>query len=427
MDNPLKIIIIFGCTFLVSETAAQNGTLQEYFKLSQAAYKEKNYAGFYDHILQAHKLHPYHQGILYQAGIASTLNRKTSEAFKFLNKAIQINANYDLDIPDLQSLAELPEFLKLKALQTKLLKSTVQSDTAFVVTDKSLHVECIASGETDNTFYLGSIHKRKILKIENGVVRDFTSPEQDGLTAVFGIKVDKRKKILWACASPVPEMQNFDSSARSGVFKYDIHTRKLLHKYVVPTDVQNSVFGDLVLGADGKVYVSDSKNNIIFFVNEITDRLEVFYKADEFWNIQGITFSEDQHNLFIADYVKGLYKLDVSNKALSKVEPDFEASIKAIDGLTFHKKGLIAIQNGIFPMRVTKYHLDASGKVLSSYQVIDAGHPAFNEPTIGCVSKDTYYYVANSQWSGYTADHKLKPENQLQETIILSVDLNSLK
>jgi sugar lactone lactonase YvrE len=427
MDNHLKIIIIACCTFLVSETAAQTGSLQEYFKLSQTAYKEKNYAGFYDNILQAHKLHPYHQGILYQAGIASTLNRKTSEAITFLNKAIQINAGYDLDIPDLQSLAELPEFLKLKALQATLLKPTVQSDTAFVVKDKSLHVECIASGETDNTFYLGSIHKRKILKIENGVVHDFTSPEQDGLTAVFGIKVDKQKNNLWACASPVPEMQNFDSSARSGVFKYDIHTGKLLHKYAVPTDINNSVFGDLVLGADGKVYVSDSKNNIIFFVNEITNKLEVFYKADEFWNIQGITFSADQRELFIADYVKGLYKLDLSSKTLSKVEPNFEASIKGIDGLAYHKKGLIAVQNGIFPMRVTKYYLDANGKELSSYQVIDAVHPAFNEPTIGCVSKETYYYIANSQWSGYTADHKLKPEDQLQDTIILSVDLSSVK
>jgi hypothetical protein len=137
--------------------------------------------------------------------------------------------------------------------------------------------------------------------------------------------------------------------------------------------------------------------------------------------------SEDQGDLFIADYVKGLYKLDLSNKSLVKVEPDFEASIKAIDGLTFHKNGLIAIQNGIVPMRVTKYHLGGNKKVLSSYQVIDAGHPAFNEPTIGCVSKNTYYYVANSQWSGYTADHKLKPEDQLQDTIILSVDLNSIK
>jgi len=64
---------------------------------------------------------------------------------------------------------------------------------------------------------------------------------------------------------------------------------------------------------------------------------------------------------------------------------------------------------------------------LTSMVVIDNNHPAFNEPTNGCLIGDVLYYVANSQWSGYDDSHAIKPVDQLQDIVILKADLTRIK
>jgi hypothetical protein len=105
----------------------------------------------------------------------------------------------------------------------------------------------------------------------------------------------------------------------------------------------------------------------------------------------------------------------------------FDASLKSIDGMTFYNNSLVAIQNLVTPMRSTIYRLNENQNELVSYQVIDRAHPSFNEPTIGCIADDTFYYVGNSLWSGYTKERKLKPENELQDVVILKCDLKKLR
>jgi sugar lactone lactonase YvrE len=420
----MKKLLLFIALAMSLTAFAQTGTLQSYFTEAREAHKARDYPKFYSAIKEAHKLHPYHQGILYQAGIASALTDKPEEALQHLNQAIQIKADFDLSNPDLKSLSERDDFKKLLALQTELQTRIIRSDTAFVVNDKTLHVECIAQGESKNVFYLGSIHKRKIMRVdEKGNVKDFTSSAQDGLCSVFGIKVDRARKILWACSSPLPEMENYDSTATSGIFKYDLKSGKLLARYS-PAEKKEYIFGDLTLDPSGKVFVSDSKNNTVFTVNEATGKLEPYFFSEEFWNLQGITFTPDGKYLFIADYIKGIYRLDIQTKKLSFPIARFPLSMKSIDGLTFYNNSLIGIQNLIHPMRVTQYFLNESMDQFTEYKIIDRAHPAFNEPTIGCLSDDKmFYYVANSLWSGYTQNHELKPEADLQRAVILKADL----
>ncbi|HEY0742942.1 MAG TPA: hypothetical protein VGD40_15845 [Chryseosolibacter sp.] len=422
MKNILFVLTLALC---VTTTCMGQNNLQAYMASAREAYKAKDSKKFYEMILEAHKLHPYHQGVLYNAGLAAALNAQAKEAIDFLTRAIHIRADYNLEVEDLSSLQPLPEFAALKKLQRSLQENVQHSDTAFIVHQKTLHIESIATGERAGIFYLGSIHRRKIIRAdEKGNVTDFTASEQDGLTSVFGVKVDAKKNVLWACTSPMPEMENFDTTLTSALFKYDLKTKKLLAKYS-PESKGEHAFGDLVLDRNGNPYVSDSKTNTIFAV-DLKRGLVPFFTSDQFWNIQGITFSDDGKFLFIADYVKGIFRLTVADKSLIQLSADFQTSLKSIDGLTFYKNSLIAIQNLIFPMRSTIYQLNDAQDKLVSFTIIDRAHPAFNEPTIGCIADDKFYYVANSLWSGYTEDRKLKPESELQNVVILKADLKAL-
>lgn len=402
-------------------------TYQSFAAKAREAYKAGDKPKFLEMMLAAHKLHPYHQGILFQLGIAAALNDKPEDAIGYLNKAIQIKADFNLNDPDLKSLQERDDFRKLRSLQVELMNPIIHSDTAFIIKDKTLHLESVGAGESKSVFYFGSIHKRKILRRdEKGNVTDFTASGQDGLTSVFGVRADAAKKVLWACSSPIEEMENFDTLARSAVFKYDIKTKKLLKKFESNSKGGN-IFGDLTLDPSGRAYISDTRTNTVFVANETTGKLDEYFTSPEFWNLQGISFSDDGKYLFIADYIKGLFRLDTQSKTLVQVSSTLPSSLKAIDGLTFYKGSLIAIQNSVFPMRVTQYKLNSSLDAIENVVIIDRAHPAFNEPTIGCRVNDEFYYVANSLWSGYTKEHTLKPESELQEVVILKADLKKLK
>jgi len=218
-------------------------------------------------------------------------------------------------------------------------------------------------------------------------------------------------------------MENYNALQPSAVFKYDLRTGKLIKKFEPENPSLQLILGELTINTKGDVYTSDSKNNLIFKVNESTGKLEQFYSSDEFWNIQGITFSDDGNYLFIADYVRGIFRLSIDDMKLIQLTKDFDLSLKAVDGLSYYNNSLIAIQNFIKPMRVTQYRLNKEQDKLISATIIDQAHPAFNEPTLGSVYDNTFYYVANSQWSGYDKEHNIKPDKDLQDIVVLKVDL----
>jgi len=421
-----RVIILTGGFFLLGYVSLAQG-YQHFYNEAKKALEEKHYSEFYTLIEKANALHPYHQTILWYAGMAAALNDKPDESIAFLTKALNINTGYNLDDPNLNSIRALPAFQQLIRLKEKLSQIVIHSDTGYVIQDRQLHLESVAFDPVDKTLYGGSIHKRKIIKInDKGVVSDFTPPEKYGMGSIFGLRVDAKKRILWACSSPIPEMQHYDSTLASGLFQFDIKTGMMV-KMCRPLDtLSNHIFGDLVLDSKGVPYVSDSKNNVIYKYDPTRSELHPYYSSKEFWSIQGLCFSDDDNRLYIADYVKGIFMLDVKKMELSKVNVSYDLSLKGTDGILFYKNSLITIQNGVQPNRVVRHFLNTSGNGFTRYEYLDNAHPAFGEPTIGSLNNNTLFYVANSQWSAYE-DGRIKDPAELHPIVILKNALEEEK
>ncbi|NJM53949.1 MAG: hypothetical protein HC846_11510 [Blastocatellia bacterium] len=105
-----------------------------------------------------------------------------------------------------------------------------RSFIALTIPEKDLLPENVAFDEVEESFYVGSTRKGKIVKVDkNGKISDFTTPRQDGLWQVIGMKVDAKRRILWVCSSMGDNLIGFTRSETSpaGVFKYDLRTGKL--------------------------------------------------------------------------------------------------------------------------------------------------------------------------------------------------------
>lgn len=402
---------------------AQNPEVNRYVAVARKAVAAKDYATAYDNLVKAHAFHPYHQGIMYQLGIMSALTGKPDESISYLRKALHVNAGYKLDIPELASVKGRADFQQLQQLQNDLQKVVATSDTAYVLKDRGFHAESVAVDGVTGMAYVGSVRKRKIVAIDTqGNTRDLTKSGEHGLTAVLGLRVDAARKSLWACSSPMEEMEGYDSLLPSRVYRFDLKTGKLLSQYETSAKTGH-IFGDLAIGPGGQVLVSDSKTNEIYVVNEKAGTLDRFFTDSGFWNIQGMSFTDDGKYVFISDYIKGPYRLELSTRQLIKLNTLVENSLKGIDGLLYHKGTLLALQNGTSPLRVMRFTLNGSFDTIISVEIVDRGRPELNEPTQGSLVESDFYYVANSQWGGYVENHTPKPDKELQDIVVLKYRL----
>ncbi len=418
-------MIRLASLFLLMATlaVAQSPEVNRYLAEARKALANKDYPAAYDALIKAHAFHPYHQAILYNLGVMAAATGRPDESISHLRKALNVNAGYKLDVPELASLKDRPDFQELIQLQKRLQIVVTHSDTAFVLKDRSLHVESVAIDAKTGTRYVGSVHKKKIVAIDKkGHVTDFVAPGAHGLTAVMGLRVDSRGKFLWACSSPMEEMEGYDSLASSRVFQFELPSGKLIAYYEPPAPAGH-VFGDLAIGPGGQVLVSDSRTNEIYVVNETTRKLDRFLTDSGFWNIQGITFTDDGKYLFISDYIKGPYRLELQNRNLIKLDTRLDNSFKGIDGLLWYKYSLVALQNGTAPLRVMRLVLNNSLDTIVTAEIIDQGRPELNEPTQGTLVGNELYFVGNSQWGGYGKDHKPKPNAELQDIVVLKCEL----
>jgi len=412
--------LLFTLLLLAFGAAAQNPEVNRYITEARKALANKDYPVAYEQLTKAHAFHPYHQGILYQLGVTSAAIGRADESIGYLRQALHVNAAYKLDIPELASVKDRPDFQKLLTLQNELNATVVRSDTAFVLTERSIHAESVAVDPKTGTCFIGGVHGRKIVAVDaKGNNKDLTKPGEHGLTAVLGLRMDPDGRSLWACSSPMEEMANYDSLAPSKVIRLEIQTGKLLAQFELPG---KHVFGDMVIGPDKQVFVSDSRTNEIYKVNEKSGKLDLFFADTEFWNIQGLTFSSDGKYLFVSDYIKGPYRLELSTRKLLKIKSNVENSLKGIDGMLFYEGTLIVLQNGTAPFRAMRFTLNGAQDTIVKAEIIDQGHPALNEPTQGTIVGNTLYYVANSQWGGYDQKRQIKLESELQDIVILRFD-----
>jgi outer membrane protein assembly factor BamB len=334
-------------------------------------------------------------------------------------------SQFSTEIPVFNGLKQHTNWKNIEALYKKLKTPVSNSKTAFTIAERDLTPECIVHDPVTESFYLGSMWKHKIVKIDkNYQASDFTSSGQDGLRAIAGMKIDSKSRILYALSIVTPIVPSCDlaEAGLSELYKYNLDTGKLIKKYKLYDKNSPHLFNDLVVTGEGNVYITDSDDSSVFTIDPKKDELELFIKADEFINPNGIAIDDTEKNLFIATSGIGICKINLETGKYKFISHSSDITLSGVDGMYFFKNSLVCVQNSL--NRIIRFYLNENADTVTKSEIIESENPDFVLPTTGTIVNGTFYYIANSQIYSMGRDKKLLPVDKLKDIIILKTDLD---
>jgi hypothetical protein len=397
----------------------------EYQKKAIEAHQRKDWPAFLENARQAEALRPGVPRLVYNVACAEARNGNAAAAAKrveeLLDRKIDFGSEKD---DDFAAVAGSPEFAGVRRKLALLRRPVGGSSVAFRLPEKDLLTEGLAYDPESQSFFVGSVHRKKILRRSaDGNVSDFVAEGRDGLQSVLAIRVDPKRGVLYACSAALPQMAGYEKSMEgsSAVFAFDLATGRLARRWPLPSDGKPHAAGDLVVAESGDVLVTDGLGSGIYRIRPGSAEVESFVAPGVFRSPQGLGFGADGR-LYVADWGHGLYWVDGEGRRHEVGGPP-DVPLLGIDGLVMRGREIVVTQNGIEPHRVARLELDPSGERVAAGRILAMNDPEFAEPTLGVLVGDAFYFIGKSQWGLYDEKTGAVDEKKLQEPAVLKVNL----
>lgn len=391
------------------------------------AYEARDIPTFLRHAKEAERLRPSHGGVISALASAYALSGDTAAALGTLRHFAALGYTADIDADtDLTSLRGHPALDSLRRALQANAAPLVRSRPAFTLVERDLLTEGIAYDPKSRMFFVGSVHQGKILRVDaRGHASPFVPAGLPGFWAPLGMRVDPARRALWVAASALPQTAGFDSTntGRSGVFRFDLATGALTGRYPIPDDGALHALGDVTVARNGDVYATDSRAPAVYRVRAGADSIERFVTSPLFLSAQGLALDAEERTLYVADYSRGMLRVDLATRAVTVLESADDVLALGIDGLYFVDGSLIGIQNGMEPQRVIRLRLDATGNRVERVEILERARPDYAEPTLGVVVGHDLYYVAASQWGKFRDDGGIDAPDSLRPPLVLRLRL----
>lgn len=357
---------------------------------------------------------------------------------------------------------------ELDALKTR---QVGKSEAVFQLAERDLIPEAVVFDEATQSYYVSSVHRRKILRRDRqGKVSEFAS---ERLWAVSGLAIDHRARILWAATSALPNMRDYtpEDEGKTALVAFDLDSEREVFRF--ENREPGHRLADLTVDAQGRVYVSDGTLGVWRTVTsqemapsndgqptekdvwsrqvappsqavpsraqpsqETTEArqdsvwkapagLEMTSPAGFFRSPQGLATSVDGRYLFAADYSYGIAVLELASGEWFYLEEPSGVVLLGVDGLNVMQGDLVAIQNGTRPQRILRLRPDLAQRQMVQSEVLAMNLSQWSEPTLGTVVGRDFVYVGNSQWDRFDAESKLPPLDELAEPTILRLTVEA--
>jgi sugar lactone lactonase YvrE len=292
----------------------------------------------------------------------------------------------------------------------------VPSSVAFTLEEKDLIPEGIAHDPRTGRFFLSSIFKEKVVAVDaSGKSSDFIPSGRDGVMESLGLKIDEKNRRLWVMSNKTVADRRL-----SAVHVFNADSGYLIKKFVLDQK-EPQLFNDLVLLRDGSAYITDTDAYRIYFVPADLSRLELFLPSDELLNAaNGIAASPDGEILYVAA-LKHIILVDLRAKTMRPIGNPSAFPDSGIDGLYYHRGGLVAVVNGVKTLKdvhLARFALCSDGREIQGRTIIDQGNPLFNIPTTAVMTGDDLYCLAGTSLDVFLRNQMSDTEKLKKPTVL---------
>ena len=369
-----------------------------------AAYRAEDFGAMKIAARKALAARPGYPAAKFNLALAQALSGDAQAALDTLQELAASGVDFGVaGMSEFSALTSLPGWADYEAEVRSLNRPTGSAVVAFQHHAGDFVPEGIAV-DGDGRLYLGSIRHGTIVRL--GTETEILS-DGSGHWSVFGMRLDGEGG-LWFASAAVPEFAGDTAvTGRTGLFRLDLDSRRIDTRALLPDIGEAQVLGDLVFLDEQTILATESLTGRLYWYGIDSGEFRELVGPGSLRSMQGLVLDATGDYLYVADYVGGLFRVRLSDNSVERVESDNTISLYGIDGLYRYGEELIAIQNGIRPHRVVGLTLSEEGLRVTASRVLASGLEQFDEPTLGVVRDETFYFVANSHWNRFGRDGNL--------------------
>jgi hypothetical protein len=324
---------------------------------------------------------------------------ESREALDLLKQCVALDEGFDPSGgPEFAGLRAEKTFSEMAERARQHFPPVATARLALATEEKDLIPEGLAWDPKREVFYLGSLHRKKIVQITtDSHASDFVPPQQDSLLPVLGIRLDPNDGTIWANSFR-------DAGANAGKTQL-LHIDakgNVLARFSPPDKAQHG-FNDLVVRKSGDVFTTDSLANSVSRFDPASKSFSALAFHRPLFYPNGIALAGDDRTLYVADTL-GVIKYDIANSSSVDVSPGPHATLAGADGLYWHRGNLIAIQNGIGTPRVAIFKLSPDGTRVARTTILEYRTTLTVLPTTGAIRGSDFYFISNSQIDNLNGD-----------------------
>jgi sugar lactone lactonase YvrE len=240
----------------------------------------------------------------------------------------------------------------------------------------------------------------------NGALVRWSQPPTSARKGFFGIAADPARNALWAATS-CSAYADCPTTNLPSLVRMNRRTGRV--EQIVNGRDRAQTFGDVAVGPDGTIFVSDSGAGEVLRLMPGASELERVIKLEGRASPQGLVVSDDGRTLVFSNYGDGLHRIDLATGAHTRVLDDEGKGPRGIDGVARSGNDLILVHNATQPARVLRVTLNADWTAIVAAEQLAEGAP-MAEPTGGVVRNGEFVFVSRSQWTDFDAEGKPKPD-----------------
>lgn len=408
----------YGMILAVIGFCSYGQQLDAVYRSSLEAREDRDYSKFVALSQEALKLHPSHPAVLYNLAAGYSLTGRIESTYLTLMRLLSWNhgINFHEDA-DFTHLTTTGGYAKSLDSLTRYYGETRQLSTTFATFQAKRHLEDLVVW--DSLLFVTDVYHGELIRYNTNtdqavVVKAFELP-------VMALAAGYDTNSLWISTAQISQSKKQRTPSKMPeILELDPLSGAVKSRITL---ADGFVAGSMVPSSDGYLYVSNSSRPEIIKVNTNTKDIVKTLEISEAFNLQGITLDTSNKVLYVADYIKGIARIDMTkgHQVCWLDSPDF--LLKGIDGLNYiGRNRLLAIQNNSTPKRVVKIQL--RGADVASVTLLDNNLATQGEPTNGKYH-DTlgYLYVSNSPWPHYdTHSEPILHQWEKQKILQIPVD-----